>query len=59
MGLALIAHSGGGGQGFFFPPERGDTVTAIIDLPGDGAVYTYTLGDKPAAHLGDGIVALR
>ncbi len=58
VGLALTAHSGSGGQGFFFPASRGDTVTAIIEVPGDGGAYTYALGDKPAAPLGHGTLVL-
>lgn len=58
VGLTLTAHSGGGGQDFSFPATRGDTVTAVIDVQGDGAVYSHALGDKPAAPLGDWTVAL-
>ena len=56
VGLALTAHSGGGGQGFFFPASRGGTV--IIDVPGDGGAYACALGDKPAAAVGHAAIEL-
>ena len=58
VGLALTAHGRGAGQGFFFPASRGDRVTSLIDVPGDGADYAYALGEKPAAPVGNGTVVL-